>query len=235
MDIFASLGIVILAMLIMASMQLTPGVFSLFYHYALGKHSPKFASVLSLYFILGVETISACLFLSSFYLTNIIFFNYPYPEHSFLAWILCGILIALSIATLLFYYRKGSGTQLFLSRDSARTFIVNAKKTSSRSDAFLLGAISSICELPFTFPLFLLTSVEIVEMNTIFFPSNLLTIIYILTPTIPLFFIRWRFQTGSNLANIQKSRVRDKHFNRLFISACYIIIVILMITFRITV
>ena len=62
MNVFASIGIVLLAMLIMASLQLVPGVFALFFHYALGKHSLKKASGLGLFFILDAEIISAFLF-----------------------------------------------------------------------------------------------------------------------------------------------------------------------------
>lgn len=233
MSIFIPLGIVILAMLIVASLQLVPGVFALFYHYALGKYSKKRASILSLYFILGTETIAACLFLSCFYLTYVFFFGFARPETSFFAYFMAGILIALAIMSFFFYFRRGSGTKLFISRNTARALDLNAKNVKTRSDAFLLGALAGTYELIFTLPLYLLTSIEIMEMNAEYFSSNILTILYIIVPTIPLFFIRWRYQTGHNLADVMKSRTRDKIFTRFILAFSFFILAILIICFRI--
>ena len=232
MSVFISLGIVILAMLIMACLQLTPSVFALFYHYALGKFSKRKASFLSLYFILGTEIIAACLYLSIFYLTCIFFFDNLHPETSILFWSLAGILAALGIFSFFFYYRRGPGTRLFIPRKYAKALDVSAKSAKTRSDAFMLGALTGTCELAFTLPLYIVTCVEIMKMGAEGFSSNLLTIIYILIPVIPLFFIRWKFQTGRNLADIERSHVKDKFFNRLIITSCYILIAILIICFR---
>lgn len=232
MSIFISLGIVILAMLIMASLQLAPGIFALFYHYALGKYSKAKASYLSLFFILGNEVVNTCLYLSIFYLTCIFFFDNLHPETSVLFWAIAGILIVLGIVSFFFYYRRGSGTKLFIPRKYAAALDQSAKIAKTRSDAFMLGAIASTCELVFTLPLYLVTCVEIMKMGSSGFSSNLLTIIYILTPVIPLFIIRWKFQTGHNLAQIQKSRAKDKIFTRFILFFSYIIIAILIICFR---
>ena len=233
MSFFISLGIVFLAMLIMASLQLQPGVFVLFCHYALGKFSKKRASDLTLFFILGTETAAACLFLCSYYLANLLFFYQFRPETSFFAWVLVGILIALALMSFFCYFRPGSGTKLFIPRKCAKNLDTHAKNAKSRSDAFLLGALSSICELPFTLSLYLITSIEIIEMTVEFRPSNFLTLLYILIPTIPLFIIRWKFQLGRNLADIQKSRVKDKNFTRFILGLSYLAITILFIYFRI--
>lgn len=219
-------------MLIMGSFQLTPGVFALFYHYALGKYSKPKASYLSLFFILGSEIITTCLYLSIFYLTCIFFFDDLHPETSILFWTIAGILIALGIISFFFYYRRGSGTKLFIPRRYATALDLSARSAKNRSDAFMLGALSGTCELVFTLPLYLVTCVEIMKMDAAGFSSNLLTIIYILTPVIPLFFIRWKFQSGHNLADVQRSREHDKNFTRLILSFCYITIAILIICFR---
>lgn len=233
MSFFTSLGIVILAMLIMASLQFQSGVFTLFYHHALGKYSKNKASDLTLFFILGAETAAACLFLSSFYVSNLFFLYHFRPEASFFAWVMVGILLALSIMSLFCYYRPGNGTKLFIPRRCVRNVNRHIQSAKSRSDAFTLGALSSICELPFTLPLYIITSAEIMEMTVEFHSSHLLTILYIIIPTIPLFIIRWRFQIGQNLADIQKSRVKDKNFTRIILSFSYLAIAILFIYFRI--
>ena len=233
MSFFISLGIVILAMVIMASLQLQPGVFALFYHYASGKYSKTRTSDLTIFFILGAETAAACLFLCSYYITNLFFFYQFQPETSFFAWIIAGILITLSITSLIYYFRPGPGTKLFISRKYAKNLNAHARIAKSRSDAFILGALSGIYELPFTLPLYFITSIEIIEMTTESFSGHLLTLLYIITPIIPLLIIRWRFQTGHNLADIERSRVKDKKFIRIILSLSYLSIAILFIYFRI--
>ena len=232
MNVFISLGIVILAMLIMASLQLTPGVFAIFYHYALGKFSKAKASYLSIFFILGAEIIAACLYLSIFYLTCIFFFDNLQPEITVPFWTLAGILIALGILSFFVYYRRGSGTKLFIPRKYAKALDASAKSVKTRSDAFLLGALAGTCELVFTLPLYIVTCIEIMKMGAAGFSSNLLTIIYILIPVIPLYIIRWKYQTGHNLADIERTRIRDKNFTRFILAFSYIMIAILIICFR---
>ena len=220
-------------MLIMASLQLQPGVFALFYHYASGKFSKARTSDITLFFILGVETSTALLFLSVFYVSNALFLYQFRPETGFFTWIIIGILIALTFISSIFYYRSGPGTRLFISRKCADNLNTHARTAKTRSDAFTLGALSSICELPFTLPLYIITSIEITETSILTFPSYLLILFYILVPTIPLFIIRWRFQTGYNLANIERSRIKNKNFTRLILSFSYFAIAALLIYFRI--
>ena len=220
-------------MLIMASLQLVPGVFALFYHYTLGKSSTQKASHLTLFFILGAETISACLFLSVFYLSNILFFNFSRPEHSIFAWIAVGVLIALSLVSFFLYFRRGPGTRLFIPRQIADALDFSARTTKSRSDAFVLGAFSGTYEIIFTLPLYIITSIEIMEMSLSHFSGNVLTIVYILIPIVPLLIVRWRYQCGSHLADIMHTRTRDKHFTRFILGFSYLVIAILIICFRI--
>ena len=235
MSFFISLGIVLLAMLIMALLQLQPGVFLLLCHHSTGKYPKTHVSHLTLFFILGVEVISACLFLSIYYITNIFFLQFFRPETSFWAFIAVGIFIALALICLFGYFRGSRGTRLFISRKYAQILDQKARTVKSPSDAFTLGAFSGLAELIFTIPLYIITSLEIIEMSVEFSPSHLLTLLYIITPTIPLFIIRWRFQAGHNLVDIQKSRVRHKDLTRLTLFASYLAIAILIIIFRITI
>ena len=234
MSFYVSLGIVLLAMLIIAFLQLQPGAFSLLYHYCTGKYSKARTSDMTLFFILGVEVSSAALFLCSYFFTNLFFLYCFRPETSFWAWAAAGIFIALAFVGLFGYYRSGHGTRLFVSRGYAKAIDEKARAAKTRSDAFALGAFSGMAELIFTVPLYIVTSAEIMIMSTKFFPSYALTLLYILTPTIPLFVTRWGFKSGRNLADIQKIRVRDKNFTRLVLFASYLTIAILMIFFRIT-
>ena len=220
-------------MLIMIFLQLSSGVFALFCHYKAGKYSKKKASLLEVFFILGAETIAACLFLCCYYLSYVLFFSSPRPETGIFAWIAVGMLAVLAIASCFFYYRKGPGSRLFIPRKIAHSLNRHAKTVKTRSDAFTLGALSGTYELPFTLPLYLITAVEIMEMNTEYFSSNILTVLYILTPTIPLLIIRWTFRAGHNLADIARTRVKDKNFIRFILAFSYFTIAVLIICFRI--
>ena len=235
MNVFASIGIVILAMLIMASLQLVPGVFALFHHYSLGKYSFQKTSRLSLFFILGTEIISAFLFIASFFIASILFLNDLDPRNNIVTWIFVGIFASLTIVSFFFYFRHphSKDTILFLPRRYASALNQRANNVKKPTDAFTLGALSNIYELIFTLPLYIITATEIMYMHTEYFADDLLTILYILISAIPLLNMYLSFLLGHNLADIERSRIKDKTFHRFSISLGYITIMILMVFFRI--
>lgn len=235
MNVFASIGIVILAMIIMASLQLIPGIFILFFHYASGKYSFKKASSLSLFFILGTEITSALLFISSFFISYVLFLNDLNPRNNVLTWIFIGIFIALSIICFFFYYRSpnAKNTELFIPRKYAKTLNSRAKSAKTPSDAFTLGALSNVYELFITLPLYILTATEIMYMHKDYFADDIMTILYILISIIPLLCLYHSFRIGHNLAKIQRTRIKDKTFHRLILSFSFLTIAILIICFRI--
>lgn len=219
-------------MLILAFLQLAPGVFALTYHYALGKYSENKASFLTLFFIIGVEVISVCLFLSTFFLISIIFFAGFKSETSIITWILAGILIALSFLAFFYYYRPGNGTKLFIPAKYTKGFKYNAKIVKTKSDAFVLGVMSSVSEFIYTFPLYIIVSAEITRLALQDVHVNLFALIFVLAPLIPLFVIRYKFQAGYSLADVIKSRNKNKFFTRLILGLNYLIIAILILCFR---
>lgn len=221
-------------MLIVGFLQLQPGVFLFLCHYAAGKYSKSRASFLTLFFILGVETSSACLFLCSYLFANMFFLYTFHPNTSIFAWLSAGILIALALVSLFCYFRPGRGTQLFIPRRFATSLERCAHRVSSRSDAFVLGICSGLCELIFTLPLYVIASVEIMLLGIDYPASYLLALPFVLVPIIPLFFIRWSFKSGRNLADIQRARVHNKPFVRTILFLSYLAIAALIILFRIT-
>lgn len=222
MSFFISLGIVVLAMLIQGFLQLNPSVFLIFYHNAIGKKSVKKADDYSLFYILGVEAFLTTLFL----LINSTFFCMfkDAPEHSldFLPWVLAGIFIALSLFTLFWYYRKSNGTELFISRKTSKKLFALAENTKSRSDAFILGTVVGLLELFLTFPICFVVSLASMQAGVPF--RAVFIILYIFSATLPFFIQLFLFHTDHNLADIQKSRIRNKVFNRIIISLCYILL-----------
>ena len=216
----------------MTFLSLSHGVFAIFNHYAYGKYSRKKAETLTFYYILGTETVSSCIFLSVYLLVALVVADLPHLGANILTWILTGITIALALISFFFYFRPGPGTQLFIPRRIAKSLTQHAKAVKTRSDAFTLGALANTPELIFTLPLYIITSAEILRMSIAHPSSPLLTIIYIVVPTIPLFIERWRFHLGHNLAESARTRVHNKNFTRFFLCLNYLLISILIITFR---
>ena len=233
MSVFISLGIVFIAMLILAFLQLTPGVFALFRHYASGKYSQKRSAILTSFYMLGVETVAAGLFIAALLFSNLFFIYSFRPETSFLAWVLVGILVALALMSFVAYFRSGRGTQLFIPRKCADALENYAKEASSRSDAFVLGALTGVLELPFSLPLYLISAISVVELSAELILGQVLGLCFILAPMAPLLAIRYKFHIGYNLADIQKDRVKNKNFVRFVIGFSYIALAILFIYFGI--
>ena len=229
MNIFTSLGIVILSVLIMAFLQLTPGVFALFGHYATGKFGKKKASYFSTFFIIGTETVAAALFIAAALFSNLLFMYSFQPETGLTGWLLTGIMVALALASFLYYFRRGNGTQLFIPRKCAETLERYAATANSRSDAFILGAMSGILELPFSLPVYLICALSVMELTAVEPVAVLLGLIFILAPLLPLVTLRIKRRAGYNLAEIQRVRAHDKNFIRLILCFAYVTIAVLLI------
>ena len=228
MSVFISLGIVLAAMLIQAFLQLTPSVFTIFYHYALGKTSKKKADDQSLSFILGVEIFIAITFLITYIIIAFFIAEKDFMNSIFL-WILSGIFFAEGIFILCCYFKNGkkskSTTKLFIPRSIAKSFIFRVEHTKNRSDTIALGFITAASELLFTLPLFIISSIQIFKLSR---NSGFIFIIaYIIIATLPLFAIRTAYRTDHNFAEIQRFRVKRKLFFRLILSLGFIAISIL--------
>lgn len=211
-------------MLILGLLQLSPALFTLFYHYALGKYSRSKADNLSLDYILGTESITAIIWFSLYAIFFAIFYHNPGLSASIIPWILAGIIFAESIIIALFYYRKGSSTALFISRRIARSLTTEAQKAHTRKNAFLLGFVSKIPELIFTLPLYILI-IYILAYST-FIPTTLTIIFFIIISTVQLFVIHIAYRTGHSLADIHRYRVKTKPFIRLALSLSFLLLAI---------
>ena len=229
MDVFTPLGIVLMSMLILAFLQLEPGIFALFSHYARGKFPTQRRALLTTFYMLGVEIVAAILFICCLLFVNILFYYVFRPENSFLIWIAAGILFALAIVCLLCYYHPGIGSRLFIPRQTADALRHYASRASSRSDAFTLGALTSVLEIPFTLPLFAISAISTIELATVWFPNLLLGLFVILAPLLPLAVIRLKYRAGYNLADFMRARVRTKSFVRLILCFAYTALAVLFI------
>lgn len=231
MSVFASAGILILSMLIMAILQLTPCVFLLFSHYSYGKYSHKNASNASLFFILGTESFTALVFLSVYFILSSLYAVPLALTNDLLVWIISGTMIAIAIIFPFCYFRKGRGTRLFISRHLAKELDHKAKVTKSRSDAFMLGFTANLPELVFSIPVYVIATIEIMKIGNAPLIRAILSLCFILIKTSPLIAIHIAMDSGQNLATIQKTRVKNIRFIKYFTSIVYLLIGVLVIVF----
>ena len=233
MSVFTSLGILVLSVLIIASLKAVPGIFGLFYHYASGKYSAKKVSNLSIFFILGVETLPVIVFIVlNFILSALTFTKLDFSSNVFLM-PMVGLFFALALAFYLFYFKKGYGTKLFISRKTAKNFNKRALAVKTRSDAFALGFTAGLPELIFTLPLYFILLIEVSACFVIPDTCSSILFLFVLLTISPLFFIYAYFRNGNNLANFERARIKNKGFFRCFISSLYAFIAVILMIFRI--
>ena len=210
-------------MLIFFFMQLPSGVFSLFYHYSLGKTTAKKADDKSLSFIIGAEFFAAITWIFIYFIMFVIFYNVP-NVYGIFYYIMAGTFFAEAIAVLFFYYRRGKATALFIPRTIANGILNHIKKNKSRSDCIILGATSGLFELIFTLPLYIISTSILTNFET--FPSTLIIVVFIIVSILPLLIIRGAFRLGSNLAEIERFRVKIKPFIKIFMFFSFLLIAI---------
>ena len=146
---------VFLAAVIHATLQLSLGALLLLYHASLGKHVRKKTRFLVDSYISGLGTL---VFLSLGAIIFILDRYFGKPLYIEELVIVVGMLVALAIAAWFVYYRRGKSTELWLPRSVARFIDKRAKLTNSNTEAFSLGLLTSLAEMPFTLVLFVVAA-----------------------------------------------------------------------------
>ncbi len=234
MSVFTSLGILFLSLFACAFLQLAPSVFAIFYHYASARNSRKKALDLSSFFTVGMASfIVIVLLLLSFIIINFMNDN-PALSMDIFAWIIAGLLIAIGIFVFCFYYRKGDGTQLYISRKIAKSITSMARNAKKPSDVFALGLAVGVAEVFLTLPIYCVVTYEIINFPGEIIWKPVLFILFVILSLIPTMSIRGQFlMRERNLAEIQRSHVKNKNFFRFLIGFSYLLLAATIICFRI--
>ena len=208
MDIVSSLAIIALAALIHTSFQLSVSVLTLLSgHSIVAKHSQVKVLRLTSSFVFGVGVMTILLlsFISIIFLNT---FNGSTPD---IAWaMVCGLLVGVSLAVWLFYYRRQSGTSLWIPRPMANFLNERAKATSHSSEAFSLGLTSVIAELVFIIAPLAVSALVLVQLPAIW---QLVGIgLYGVISMLSLVIIWALLGGGHRLSDIQKWRENNKYF-----------------------
>jgi hypothetical protein len=228
MSELVSVGAVVLAGLVHASLQLGLSALTLLYHESAGRHVRKKTYRLVGSFISGVGIMVLLgLCATCFLITGTFEGTLP------LEWVavFIGVLVALAVAIWTFYYRRGRTTELWLPKVVARFIDGRAKETESDTEAFALGVLTCFAEVPFIFVLMIVAANNVLDMKIEY--QILMVVVYTILAILPLLVLRFFVRTGRTAVDIQKWRVRNKTFLRFVSGVGFLVLAGYLIVFRI--
>lgn len=227
-DIGVQFGVIFLAAIVHASLQCELGALLLLYHASLGKHIKKKTRGLVSNYIFG-SAVLVCLMIST-----IVFFIATFTKSSLsinsLA-VLAAVLIMLALVIWFFYYKSKRSTELWLPHAVARYINNRAKLTESNVEAFSLGMLTAFAEMPFSFVLMLVAGNSVVLLP---FELQFVSVLgYTFIAVLPLFVLRFFIRRGSTVVDVQKWRVKNKNFLKVFSGTLFLTLAIFIIAFKI--
>lgn len=204
----SSLAIIAFAALIHASFQLSVSVLTLLSGHAIGRKTAH-AKLLRLTssFVLGVAVMTVLLLtFTAFTLQHTVGQHIP-P----MTWaVACGLLFGLGISVWAFYYRRETGTSLWLPRGMARFLSDRSKATQRGAESFSLGLASVAAEILFVAAPVLISALVLIKLEPFwqlvgicaygFFSLLTVLIVWVLV------------SSGHKLSHIQKWREDNKKF-----------------------
>jgi len=230
MEMIVPFSEVFLAAVIHATLQLSLGALLLLYHASLGKHVRKKTRFLVDSYISGMGTLVFLGLAATIFVLDRYFEEPLYIEELV---IVVGMLVALAIATWFFYYRRGKSTELWLPRSVARFIDKRAKMTNSNTEAFSLGALTSLAEMPFTIVLFVVAANSVLALPHLY--QILAVAMYTIITIIPPIVLRFAIRKGQTVVDIQRWRVKHKLFFRLLTGAGFLVLGFFLFTFEVLV
>lgn len=221
-------GTILLAALVHATLQLGLGALLLLYHASLGKHIKKKTKQLVSNYILGAALLIILTVTAAAFIINAITSSSLSPE---VLAILVGILFMLAIIIWFFYYRTRRSTELWLPKSVSRYISNRAKLTESNTEAFSLGMLSSLAEMPFSIILMIIAGNSIIGLPV---ELQILSIaFYSFITILPLFILRFSIRRGNTVVDIQKWRVKNKEFLKIMTGIGFMTLALFIIGFRI--
>lgn len=228
MDMVIPFGEVILAALVHASLQIQLGALLLLYHSSLGKHVRKKTKTIVSSYIAGIGTLVFLAVAATCFVFDRYFGKALYPEEVV---IVVGMLLALAIVMWVFYYRRGKSTELWLPRSVAKFIDRRAKETNSNTEAFSLGVLTSLAEMPFTLVLFVVAANSILKLAPLW--QLVAVVLYTIITIIPPIILRLAVRHGETITNIQRWRVKHKTFMRVISGVGFLILGFFLFAFEV--
>lgn len=228
MDMVIPFSEVFLAAVIHATLQLELGALLLLYHASLGKHVRKKTRNLVDSYIAGIGMLVFLAVAATAFILSRLFGTELYAEEIL---IVVGMLIALAIAAWAFYYRRGKSTELWLPRTVARFIDKRAKATNSNTEAFSLGVLTSLAEMPWTMVLFVVAANSIIVLPAAY--QLLAVALYTIIAIIPPVVLRLAIRHGQTVVDIQRWRVRHKNFMRMITGVGFLVLGFFIFAFEV--
>lgn len=228
MDMVIPFSEVFLAAVIHATLQLELGALLLLYHASLGKHVRKKTRNLVDSYIAGIGMLVFLAVAATAFILSRLFGTELYAEEIL---IVVGMLMALAIAAWAFYYRRGKSTELWLPRTVARFIDKRAKATNSNTEAFSLGVLTSLAEMPWTMVLFVVAANSIVVLPAAY--QLLAVALYTIIAIIPPVVLRLAIRHGQTVVDIQRWRVKHKNFMRMITGVGFLVLGFFIFAFEV--
>lgn len=224
----ASIGVIILAALVHATLQLGLGSLLLLYHASLGKHIRKKTRRLASNFIMGASLIIALLLATCcLVIANLVDGKLSLMEMM----VVITILVVLAFCAWFFYYRSGRSTQLWLPRSVVRFISRRAKVTESNVEAFSLGLMTSFAEMPFALVLIIVSANAILALPQ---ACQLVAILcYATIAMSPLIILRACVRHGKTIVDIQRWRTKNKNFFRVLLGVGFLTLALFLVAFEV--
>ena len=219
---------VVLTAIVHASLQLQLGALLLLYHASLGKHVRRRTKTLVSSYIAGIGTLVFLAVAATCFVFDRYFGEALYTEEML---IVIGMLVALAIVMWVFYYRRGKSTELWLPRSVARFIDRRAKETNSNTEAFSLGVLTSLAEMPLTLVLFVVAANSVLSLTAVW--QIFAVIIYAMIAVIPPIILRLAVRKGETVANIQRWRVKNKNFLRIVSGVGFLVLGMFLFAFEV--
>lgn len=228
MNILVPYAEVFLAAIVHATLQLSLGALLLLYHASLGKHIPKKTRQLVSNYIAGIGTLVLLALTGIAFILERWLGGKLYTEELL---IVIGMLVALALAVWVFYFRWGKSTELWLPRTVARFINHRAKETNSDTEAFSLGLLTSLAEVPFSLVLIVVAANSILALpgEQQLIAVALYTVIAILPPII----LRAAIRRGKTVVDIQRWRVKNKNFFRVITGVGFAVLGVFLLAFEV--
>ncbi len=219
---------VFLAAVIHATLQLELGALLLLYHASIGKHVRKKTKHLVSSYISGIGTLILLGLAAVAFVFDRYFGKALYAEELM---IIVGMLVALATASWMFYYRRGRSTELWLPRSVARFIDKRAKLTNSNTEAFSLGLLTSLAEMPFTLILLVVAANSILDLPYL---HQLLAVTgYTIIAILPSVILRLAIRKGQTVVDIQRWRVKHKTFFRVLTGVGFLVLAFFIFSFEV--
>ncbi len=204
---WSSLAILCFAALLHASFQLSTSLLTLLSGHSLGERRSKARLItLNAAYTIGTIIISTLMLATFGYIATFI------PNSGYdTAWTVVALLnVIIGVLVMLFYFRKGKGTQLWIPRSMAEYLSERTKKTHHSAEAFALGMVAVISELPFLIGPLSLAALLLAQQQ----PFSQLSgfILYIALSILPLVLVAVVATKDRKITPIQRWREDNKRF-----------------------